>query len=784
MLQTHENHSCCKGQHHNHPSGIKDPVCGMTVDPNKTKHHTVYNEKDYHFCSNKCLDKFTASPEHYISGKSNAPSKDLPNDIIYTCPMHLEIEQIGPGSCPICGMALEPKDSSIVDDDQSELRDMTRRFWICAVLSLPTLLLVMLDHLPGKPLAAYISSATALWVEFALATPVMLWGAIPFFKKGWQSVVTGHLNMFTLIALGTGVAYVYSVIAALFPSLFPADMRMDNGLVDVYFEAAAVIITLVMLGQVMELRARSQTNSAIRALLDLAPKMARVIREDGQETDIPLEDVELGDRLRVRPGESVPVDGVILEGSSTLDESMITGESMPVTKAAGDKVTGATLNQTGGFIMEAQRVGSETVLSQIVHMVAEAQRSRAPIQKLADIVASYFVPIVVIVAIVTAIVWGYWGPAPALSYAIVNAVAVLIIACPCAVGLATPMSIMVGTGRGAQAGILIKNAESLELMEKINVLVIDKTGTLTEGRPKLTSVITAEGYHDDECLRLAATLEKGSEHPLASAIVDGAIEKNIALSDVAHFESVTGKGVTGIVDHKQVALGNDKLLDALAIEKTDLITQADSLRSRGETVMLLAIDGELAGLIGVADPIKATTPDALHQLRQQGIRIVMLTGDNEKTARAVASQLEIDEIEAGVLPDRKSDVVKRLKAEGLNVAMAGDGVNDAPALAQADVGIAMGTGADIAMESAEVTLVKGDLTGIIRARKLSQATMTNIRQNLFFAFIYNATGVPIAAGALYPFFGLLLNPIIASAAMVFSSLSVILNAARLKKVRL
>lgn len=782
MKHSHKKHDCCGGGKKK-ATGIKDPVCGMDVDPKKTEYHFTHNTQEYHFCSEKCLGKFKASPEQYINKKKDTANQNVPKGTIYTCPMHPEVEQIGPGSCPKCGMTLEPKGGA-VDEDKSELIDMTRRFWICTVLSIPTLLLVMLDHLPGKPMEAYISSTTALWVEFALATPVMLWGAIPFFKKAWSSVVTWNLNMFTLIALGTGVAYLYSVIGSLFPDIFPEAMKMANGYPDVYFEAAAVIITLVMLGQVMELRARSQTNSAIRALLDLAPKTARILREDGSEEDVPLDQVQLGDKLRVRPGESVPVDGEILEGSSTIDESMITGESMPSLKKTGDNVTGATLNQTGGFVMEAKRVGSETVLSKIVHMVAEAQRSRAPIQKMADIVAGYFVPVVVSISVITAIVWGVFGPEPALSFAVINAVAVLIIACPCAVGLATPMSIMVGTGRGAQAGILIKNAESLELMEKITVLVIDKTGTLTEGKPKLTSVIAAEGQDEDELLLLAATLEKGSEHPLATAIVDGAKEKGIKLADAKDFESFTGKGVAGTVGKKKVALGNDKLLKELNIEETDLIKQADDLRSKGETVMMVAVDGKLAGLIGVADPIKPTTKQALHDLRSEGIRIVMLTGDNEKTAKAVAGQLEIDEIEAGVMPDRKSEVVKRLQSEGYKVAMAGDGVNDAPALAQADVGIAMGTGADIAMESAEVTLVKGDLTGIVRARKLSQATMTNIRQNLFFAFIYNATGVPIAAGVLYPFFGILLNPIIASVAMVFSSLSVILNASRLKKVKL
>jgi Cu+-exporting ATPase len=785
-------HSCCVKKDDNDmqltnleaDGKIKDPVCGMEVDPARTKHHHAYSGTTYHFCSEHCLKKFTITPDKFIEKSSGESEHSMPEGTIYTCPMHLEIEQIGPGSCPKCGMALEPKDSSIVDDDTTELDDMTRRFWISGALSLPVLLLVMLDHLPGSPLSGFISSSTAMLVEFILATPVMLWGAMPFFKKAWASIINRHPNMFTLIALGTGVAYLYSVIAVFFPALFPPEMHMENGMVDVYFEAAAVIITLVMLGQVMELRARSQTNTAIRALLDLAPKSARIIRDNGIEEDVSLDEVHPGDKLRVRPGESVPVDGIIVEGSSTIDESMLTGESMPATKKTGDNVTGATMNQTGGFIMEASRVGSETVLAKIVHMVAEAQRSRAPIQKLADLVAGYFVPAVVFIAIITAVVWAIWGPEPALSYAIVNAVAVLIIACPCAVGLATPMSIMVGTGRGAQAGILIKNAESLELMEKINVLVIDKTGTLTEGKPKLTSIIVANDQEEDELLLLAATLEKGSEHPLATAIVEGAKAKGIALTKVIDFESLTGKGVSGVVNGKKVALGNDKLLEALNIESNDFINQADAMRSKGETVMLMAVDGKLAGLIGVADPIKATTAKALHDIRNCGIRIVMLTGDNEKTAKAVAGQLEIDEIEAGVLPERKSEVVKRLQSEGYKVAMAGDGVNDSPALAQADVGIAMGTGADIAMESAEITLVKGDLTGIVRARKLSQATMRNIRENLFFAFAYNATGIPIAAGVLYPVFGILLSPIIASIAMVCSSVSVILNASRLKATRL
>ncbi len=773
--------SCCNENHETQEGVVKDPVCGMEVDPEETVHHFTFEKQDYHFCSEKCLHKFEASPKEYLGPREAA---SVIEGAIYTCPMHPEIEQVGPGDCPICGMALEPKNAMEGAEDTTELKDMSLRFWVSAVLSVPVLLLVMLDHLPGRPMAQFISSETAMWIEFALATPVMLWAAIPFFKRGWASIVTRNLNMFTLIAIGTGMAYLYSVIGAISPQVFPAEMRMEGGMVDVYFEAAAVIITLVLLGQVMELRARAQTSSAIRALLDLSPKIARVIRDDGSEDDKELDQVQAGDRLRVRPGEAVPVDGIILEGSSTIDESMITGESMPATKKEGDSVTGATLNQTGGFIMRAEKVGADTVLSKIVHMVAEAQRSRAPIQKMADIVAGYFVPVVLLVAVVTAVIWGLWGPEPRLAFAVINAVAVLIIACPCALGLATPMSIMVGTGRGAQAGVLIKNAESLELMEKIDVLVIDKTGTLTEGRPKLTSVITTEEFSEDGLLFLVASLEKGSEHPLATAIVEGAQSLEIKLSDAKDFESFTGKGVAGTIDGRKVALGNDKLLETLGIEKTDIIEKADELREQGQTVMLVGVDGEMAGLIAVADPIKETTPQALRDLRAQGLRIVMLTGDNEKTARAVAGQLEIDEIEAGVLPERKSEVVKRLQGEGYKVAMVGDGVNDAPALAQADVGIAMGTGADIAMESAEVTLVRGDLSGIVRARKLSRATMKNIRQNLFFAFIYNATGVPIAAGLLYPVFGLLLSPIIASAAMTFSSVSVILNALRLKKVKL
>jgi Cu+-exporting ATPase len=720
----------------------------------------------------------------YKYDENQMSPQNMPADTIYTCPMHPKVEQVGPGNCPICGMALEPKGVPRGKEDTSELNDMHKRFWVSAVLSLPVLLLVMLDHIPGKPIQQYISFETSIWIQFALATPVMFWGALPLLKKGWRSVINMHLNMFSLISLGTGVAYIYSVIGALFPQIFPGEMQMENGLVDVYFEAAATIITLVLLGQVMELRARSQTNHAIRALLDLAPKTARLILADGTEKDIPLDEVKIGDKLRVRPGNSIPIDGTIIEGSSSIDESMITGESMPVMKSNTDKVTGGTLNQTGSFIMVAEHIGAETLLSQIVHMVAEAQRSRAPIQKLADLVASYFVPIVISVSIFTAFIWGLWGPEPRLSYAMINAVAVLIIACPCALGLATPLSIMVGTGRAAQIGILIKNAESIDLMEKVNVLVIDKTGTLTEGKPKLATIHHLEDYDENEFLQLIATLEKASEHPLAKAIIEGAEAQGLKPLDVQDFQSYTGKGVSGVVNHKEIALGNDSLFEALNIDISPLQKQANEHRQRGETVMLVAIDKKLAGFATVADPIKKTTKQALHSLKEQGLRIVMLTGDNEKTARAVASELEIDEIEAGVLPNRKSEIVKRLQIQGYKVAMAGDGVNDAPALAQADVGIAMGTGADIAMESAEITLVKGDLTGIIRARRLSHQTMKNIRQNLFFAFIYNMTGVPIAAGILYPAFGILLNPIIASAAMVFSSISVILNALRLRKVNL
>ena len=701
----------------------------------------------------------------------------------YTCPMHPQIVRDAPGFCPICGMALEPR-TVTGEEKNEELIDMTRRFKAGLVLAIPLLLLAMSDLIPGQPVQHAISMRLLEYFQLALATPVVLWGGWPFFQRGWASIVNRSLNMFTLIAIGTGVAYWYSVIATFLPNIFPSSFRGEGGEVGVYFEVASVIVVLVLLGQVLELRARSQTSSAIKALLGLAPKTARVIRDDGKEEEIPLDVIKPGDRLRVRPGEKIPVDGVILEGTSSVDESMVTGESIPVAKMKDDKVTGGTVNGTGGFIMQAERVGGETLLAQIVRMVSEAQRSRAPIQRLADVVASYFVPAVIVTAVITFVVWSLIGPEPRLAHAIVNAVAVLIIACPCALGLATPMSIMVGTGRGATAGVLIKNAEALEVLERIDTLIVDKTGTLTEGKPRLTSIVPMDGMSEAELLRLAASTERGSEHPLAAAIVAGAKERNLELFDAKDFQSITGKGVVGRVDQRQVALGNSKLLEQLKIEASGLIERAETQRKEGETVMFVAVDGMLAGLIGVADPIKESTAGAIKALHEDGIRIVMVTGDNRTTAEAVARKLNIDEVQADVLPEQKGEVVKRLQAQGKKVAMAGDGINDAPALAQAQVGIAMGTGTDVAIESAGVTLLTGDLRGIVRARKLSRATMSNIRQNLFFAFIYNAIGVPIAAGVLYPVFGLLLSPMIASAAMSFSSVSVIGNALRLRKVEL
>ncbi len=715
--------------------------------------------------------------------ESAAPNKiSADADMIYTCPMHPQIRRKGPGSCPICGMALEPEKISLDAGPDPELIDMTRRFWISAVLSAPLALIVMGAHLiPNFP-HEWMNTPLARWIQMAMATPVVLWGGWPFFVRAVASVKHRSLNMFSLIALGVGVAYIYSLLITVFPE--PA-MRFAGGkMLDIYFEAAAVITALVLLGQVLELKARANASNAMRALLDLAPKMARIIRSDGKEEDVHLSQVQKGDLLRVRPGEKVPVDGVVVEGHSSVDQSMLTGESVPVEKSPGDKVTGATLNGTGGFTMRAERVGNETMLAQIVEMVAKAQRTRAPIQRMADTVSGYFVPAVVAIALITALVWGIWGPEPKLAYAIVNAVAVLIIACPCALGLATPMSIITGTGRGAHAGVLIRDAESLEIMEKVDTLIIDKTGTLTEGKPKLMEVVTVSGFEKNETLRMVASLEKSSEHPLASAIVKGAEECGIVLSSIQDFASITGKGVKGTIEGHVVALGNAAMFSALGIDSAPLTATAEQLRSKGQTAMFAAIDGKAAAVISVADPIKATTPEALKQLKAEGLHIIMLTGDSKVTAQAIASQLGIDDIEAEVLPERKSEVVRQLQAKGRKVAMAGDGVNDAPALAQAQVGIAMGTGTDVAMESAGVTLVKGDLVGIVRARRLSHATMRNIRQNLFFAFIYNALGVPVAAGVLYPFFGLLLSPVIASAAMALSSVSVVMNATRLKRIKL
>lgn len=701
----------------------------------------------------------------------------------YTCPMHPEVVSDKPGNCPKCGMTLEPRGVAIKEDTR-ELDDMTRRFWLSAVLAVPVFLSAMAAEFWPELAAEIIAPRWRQWLEMALATPVVVWGGWIFYVRAWQSVVKRSLNMFTLIGLGVAVAWLYSMVAALAPGIFPRSVFNAMGVVPVYFEAAAVITALVLLGQVLELRARSQTNAAIKMLLGLAPNTARIVRDDGTEEDIPLQHVQVGDTLRVRPGEKVPVDGTVLRGQSHVDESMVTGEPVPVSKTDGERLIGATVNGTGSLLMRAERVGADTLLAQIVHMVSEAQRSRAPIQKLVDIVSGYFVPAVVLIAIGTFIVWGLWGPEPRLAHAVINAVAVLIIACPCALGLATPMSIMVGTGKGAMAGVLIKNAEALEIMRKVDTLVVDKTGTLTQGKPELVSVQTLDPALEQEQLRLAASLERGSEHPLAEAIVRGAQERNIELATVENFESVTGKGVTGRVDGRSVALGNLKLFEALGIDPADLPQQAETQRAEGRTVMLLAIDGKAAGLLGVADPIKASTPDAIRALHDEGIEVVMLTGDSRRTAEAVARTLGIDRVQAEVLPEQKADVVKQLQGQGRTVAMAGDGINDAPALAQAHVGIAMGTGTDVAMESAGVTLVKGDLRGIVRARRLSRLTMSNIRQNLFFAFIYNALGVPVAAGVLYPVFGLLLSPIIAAAAMSFSSVSVVANALRLRRAQL
>ena len=770
---------------HNSPAAsgaVQDPVCGVSVDPVTAKHRAEHAGHSYFFCSARCRERFTAEPARFLT--SAVSPRPAAEGGLWTCPMHQQIVRDAPGSCPICGMALEALVPAAGDAANPELRDMTRRFWVGVALSLPLLVMVMADHLAEPALDALIAPRSAVWIQLILATPAVLWGGWPFFRRGWASLVNRRLNMFTLIALGTGVAYFYSLVAALVPGIFPNSFRTPEGGVPLYFEAAAVIVTLVLLGQVLELRARSRTNRAIRALLDLAPKHARLVRDDGSEADVALEAVVPGNRLRVRPGEKVPVDGVVLDGHSAVDESMITGEPIPTEKAPGDKVTGATVNATGSFVMRAERVGSDTLLAQIVQMVAEAQRSRAPIQRLVDMISAWFVPAVIVTAAVAFIVWSIWGPPPAMGFALVNAVAVLIIACPCALGLATPMSIMVGTGLGARTGVLVKNAEALELMEKVDTLVVDKTGTLTLGKPRLVGVTAMGVVGESELLRLVASLERGSEHPLAAAIVEGAQQRGIALGPVEDFASQTGKGVTGSVDGKHVAAGNQTLLGSLGVDPDGLPARADALRKDGQGVMLVAVDGDAAGLVAVADPLREGAADALQALRQERIRVVMLTGDSGTTAQAVARQLGINEVMAEVAPDQKAAAVKKLQDQRRFVAMAGDGINDAPALAQAEVGIAMGTGTDVAMESAAVTLIKGDLQGIVRARRLSRATMRNIRQNLFFAFVFNALAIPIAAGVLYPSFGLLLNPMIASAAMSVSSVSVIANALRLRSVAL
>ena len=772
---------------HDHATGaadhgvvVIDPVCGMKVDTRTASHRYQLDQTDYYFCSAHCLNKFKANPDQYLNPPETAPV-EMASGTIWTCPMHPEIRRDGPGQCPICGMALEPLEPTLEEGPNPELIDMNRRFWISAILSLPLVILTFGAELFGwEPLPM----RTSMWLQLALATPVVLWGGWPFFERFWASLQNRHLNMFTLIGLGVGVAYGYSVIAAIAPQIFPASLRTMGGLVPVYFEAAAVITTLVLLGQVLELRARSATGKAIRALLGLAPKTARRVSDDGSEEDIPLEDVHVGDLLRIRPGEKVPVDGIVMEGHSSVDESMISGEPVPVEKLPGARLTGATVNGTGSLLMRAERVGRDTMLSQIVRMVADAQRSRAPIQKLADQVSAWFVPAVVLVSVGTFIVWNLVGPEPRLAHALVNAIAVLIIACPCALGLATPMSIMVGTGKGATVGVLVKNAEALELMERVDTLVIDKTGTLTLGKPRLVSIRPVNGFEDADVLRFAASLERGSEHPLAAAIVEAAEERGLALPTSSDFKSHTGKGVTGTVENRAVGLGNKALLADLGIDSASLEAEADKHRAEGQGAMFVAIDGKLAGLLIVADPIKDSAPAAVAELQRHGVHVVMMTGDNHRTAEAVARRVDIDEVMADVLPDQKQAKVEQLRKQGRRVAMAGDGINDAPALAAADVGIAMGTGTDVAMESAHVTLVKGDLVGIVRARHLSRATMRNIRENLFFSFVFNAAGVPIAAGVLYPWLGILLSPIIAGAAMAFSSVAVIGNSLRLNRVRL
>jgi Cu+-exporting ATPase len=791
MVKNDHGHQTAHGQGHVHGPGcshshidepttarLLDPVCGMTVDPAAAKHRFSYKNHDYFFCSGRCRERFAADPDAFLKPGPSAPPP--PPGTTYTCPMHPEIRQIGPGSCPICGMALEPEQVSLDDAPDPELIDMTRRFWVALALTVPVFVLEMGAHLGIMNL---VSPVTSNWISFVLATPVVLWAGTPFFVRGWRSVVTRHLNMFTLIAMGTGVAWVYSVVATLAPRSFPPAFRDHHGAVAVYFEAAAVIIVLVLLGQILELRARNQTSGAIRALLGLAPKSARRIGPAGDE-DVVLDLIVVGDRLRVRPGEKIPVDGVVTEGRSSVDESMVTGESLPVSKAEGARVIGGTVNQSGGLVLTADKVGRDTMLARIVDMVAKAQRSRAPIQRLADQVAGWFVPAVMLAAVLAFVAWAAFGPEPRFTFALVAAVTVLIIACPCALGLATPMSIMVGIGRGAQAGILVRDAAALERLETVDTIVIDKTGTLTEGKPKVVAVTSAPGFDDNDLLRLAAGVEQASEHPLAQAILQAAKQRKLKPGDIAEFSSPSGKGASGRVEGRQVALGNAMLMAELSVDTTTLDGAAEAARQGGATAIYIAIDGNVAGVIAIADPVKASAQPALRALRANGLRIVMLTGDNHTTALAVARTLGIDEVEAGVLPERKSEVVERLRGEGRRVAMVGDGVNDAPALAAADVGIAMGTGTDVAIESAGITLLTGDLAGLLRARQLSTATMRNIRQNLVFAFLYNAAGVPIAAGVLYPLFGMLLSPMVGAAAMALSSVSVIGNALRLAKVKL
>ena len=776
---------------------VRDPVCGMEIDPAATTHHSEFGGRRFWFCSAGCKAKFEAAPEGYAASAAEDPgaakgdharhhqtvSKTLPDGTVWTCPMHPEIRRDGPGSCPICGMALEPVVATAETGPSPELKDMTRRFWIGLVLAVPVFLLEMGSHLVPA-LHHLVPAPVSIWVQMILATPVVLWAGWPFFQRGWASLVNHSLNMFTLIAMGTGVSWAYSMVAALAPSLFPEAFRAADGTVAVYFEAAAVITVLVLLGQVLELRAREKTSGAIRALLDLAPKTARRINADGSEQDVQVDEVALGDRLRVRPGETVPVDGVVEHGRSSLDESMVTGESMPVTRAVGDKVVGGTLNQTGALVIGAAKVGRDMMLSRIVQMVGDAQRSRAPIQRVADQASGWFVPMVIAIALIAFAAWGIWGPDPRLAHGLIAAVSVLIIACPCALGLATPMSIMVGVGKGAGAGVLIKNAEALERMEKVDTLVVDKTGTLTEGKPGVMQIVAVAGFGKDEILRLAAGVEKASEHPLAFAIVAAAEAKGLSVPPVVAFDSPTGKGALGTIEGRRIVIGNAAFLGEYGLDVSPLADAAEALRLDGATAIYVGVAESVAGIFAIADPVKATTQAALDALHAEGIRIVMLTGDNRTTAEAVARRLGIDEVEADVLPDRKAAVVEKLKAQGKVVAMAGDGVNDAPALAAADVGIAMGSGTDVAIESAGVTLLKGDLTGIVRARKLSQATMSNIRQNLVFAFIYNAAGIPVAAGLLYPLFGILLSPIIAAAAMALSSVSVIANSLRLRATKI